>query len=355
MFDCQQYMRKASILFILISVVISAFSQTNYSKWFTIKGFLPQWNQALVELEIDGKVILSDTVQNDICSFTGIAPDVQQAVLKVKKGRATYFLPLFLEHGTIKIHDAGHNILHASGTFTNNKYYQLLRIYDSLALLLPKASFNQMRNHQRSLAAEYIKENPESIISLQLLKDYFFLEPAADDKLYNLLFNGLNIPLKTSYIGKKIASEVKTRYNIALGMPAPIVTLRDVDNNFVQLFEKGKLTMVIFWMSKCLPCKKENPELLGIYNKYKENNFTMVGVSLDTDWLLWKNSIKTEQLIWKQLSDLHGWESIIIKTYGVKVVPTNFLIDENGIIIAKNLNLNEMDHLIASLMSLKSF
>ncbi|MBD0332065.1 MAG: AhpC/TSA family protein [Chitinophagaceae bacterium] len=338
-------MMQKNLLFSVLGsfIISSAISQASSSNWFSIKAFLPSWNQSVVQLEVDGQIIQTDTVRGDLVAFTGTTSDVKPALLKVRKEKTTYFLPFFIEPGTIKIRDAGHNILHASGTYTNDRYVLLIKRFDSLSLVQNKRSFDEVKEYQRQLAAEFIKENPHSIISLQLLKEYFFKETKADDQLYYFLFNSLDDALKNSYTGKKVAEEVKGRYATAIGMVAPFSTLPDTEGNLKALYEDGKYTLLVFWMSNCLPCRKENPALLNVFKKYVSDSFTIVAVSFDTDKQLWKRTITVENLPWQHLNDGKGWNGPASKAYGVKVIPINFLVDKNGVIIAKHLTPEELD------------
>jgi len=106
---------------------------------------------------------------------------------------------------------------------------------------------------------------------------------------------------------------------------------------------KGQLIYLDFWASWCGPCRKENPNLVKAYNNYKDKNFTVLGYSLDQDMDKWTQAIKKDGLVWNQVSDLAGWQSLPLQLYGVTAVPMNFLIDPKGIIIAKNLKGEALD------------
>jgi peroxiredoxin len=132
--------------------------------------------------------------------------------------------------------------------------------------------------------------------------------------------------------------EDKPTGNIAVGNMAPDFTLPDTEGKPVSLSSfKGKYVLVDFWASWCGPCRGENPNVVANYNKYKNKNFTVLGVSLDEDKTKWLAAIKTDNLTWKHISDLKGWASAAARLYGVESIPFNVLLDPSGKIIATDL------------------
>ena len=123
-----------------------------------------------------------------------------------------------------------------------------------------------------------------------------------------------------------------------VGNLAPDFTMMDTEGKSFSLFSlKGKYVLVDFWASWCGPCRGENPNVVANYNKYKTKNFTILGVSLDEDKTKWIDAIKKDNLTWKHVSDLKGWNNATVAMYGYDGIPYNVLIDPSGKIIATEL------------------
>ncbi len=140
-------------------------------------------------------------------------------------------------------------------------------------------------------------------------------------------------------------AEKTTAIGTNIGDEAPEIEMAGVDGKKIKLSSlRGKMVLIDFWASWCGPCRRENPNVVGAYDKYQKakfktaKGFEIFSVSLDADPEKWKAAIEKDGLTWKyHVCDNKGWSNAAAALYGVQSIPMSFLIDEKGIIVAKNL------------------
>lgn len=320
---------------------------------YSIKGFLPYWKGASFTLTVDGVQGPSQLLEQDIYSLTGQSTVAKTAMLEIREGSKPHFLPLFIEPGVIRIRDKGGKRLEVYGTPTNDAFRALIHRFDSLVLNGRNGSAPGALFTKKSLAKDYIRSNPGSIISLQLLHDYFFLNNSVDDTAYAALYNVLDPSLQQTAMGRKIGREVAFSSQSAPGVQAAVLNLPDSTGNLRPVYTRGQYTLVHFWASWCIPCKKEIPELLALHRRFAPLGFSMTGVSLDRNTTAWKRF--AQRLPWTQLIDVGAFGGQVARKYGIKVVPMNLLLDQDGTILAKNLSMPDLEKKLTELFGPKTY
>ncbi|MDX5320002.1 MAG: TlpA family protein disulfide reductase [Bacteroidota bacterium] len=166
----------------------------------------------------------------------------------------------------------------------------------------------------------------------------------------------IGLAVAFSFSSKPSAQVVRTA-GPGIGDMAPEISMADANGKMYSLSSlKGKIVLVDFWASWCQPCRKENPNLVRTYEKYHNarfknaREFTIFSVSLDDDMDKWQRAISKDGLNWEyHVSDLMRWSSPAAANYGVESIPSNYLLDETGKIIAINLRGKDLDKALKSL------
>lgn len=156
--------------------------------------------------------------------------------------------------------------------------------------------------------------------------------------------------MRASDIGKSINARIQKGLSVSEGIMAPDFTQNNPEGKPVKLSDfKGRYVLVDFWASWCAPCRAENPYVVAAYRKYNSKGFDILSVSLDASQQDWVKAIEKDGMPWVHVSDLKYWKNAVAVQYGVNSVPTNFLIDPTGKIIAKNLRGAKLEEKLATL------
>ena len=205
---------------------------------------------------------------------------------------------------------------------------------DSLNNLI-NSVYNQLLSERQSYARDFVQKNATSIASLAAIQS---LEPEKDLKSYLKLKKELTVIYPNSEYVKNFNVQVERMSKLSIGSEAPQIVLNDPNGVTIPLASlRGKIVLIDFWASWCKPCRIENPNVVRLYNRYKDKGFEIYGVSLDKNKSNWVSAIQQDGLEWLQVSDLQFWNSSVVKLYDIKSIPQTYLIDEYGIIIAKGL------------------
>lgn len=265
----------------------------------------------------------------------------------------------YLEPGTIQIdyrHAAGEAVV--SGTALNDtlqllqnelKYLAQRRMQtkdpdffteteksDTALVRRNKAELEKIFYSEADVKLAFAARYPNSYVSLSLLYDVSKIN--AYIIRTEAVFRELPERLKQTQEGKVIADRIQKKKQVVAGMNAKDFVIPDDKNAPVKLSAfRGRYVLLDFWASWCGPCREEHPNLKQLYERYKNKNFVVVSVSVDTDKQKWLRAIEKDGLPWPQLSDLKGNQGEVYLAYGITSIPANFLIDPNGMVIAKDL------------------
>jgi peroxiredoxin len=206
-----------------------------------------------------------------------------------------------------------------------------------------KEKIDETAARRENLLRTYIETHPSSYFSIEAIIE--LMGPYVATQKVEKLWQGLDPKLKESYNGKMVNAVISGSKATDVGAKAPQFAQPDTAGNIVKLTDiKGKYIFVDFWASWCHPCRAENPNVLKAYNNFKDRNFTVIGISIDVekDHDKWMRAIHDDGIPWTQLISPSNVDSGAWKTYGIRAIPSNYLIDPNGIIVAKNLHGEEL-------------
>lgn len=209
--------------------------------------------------------------------------------------------------------------------------------------------FDSLKNDDIKKSLSYFKANKTSLLSLFSFNRFttFFADYSKVEKDFALL----PAWAKNSPDGKSIVAKIEGAKSAQINTQAKKFVQQSSTGQKISFdaFE-GKYVLLDFWASWCAPCRKEHPNLIKTYEQFKNKNFEIISVSLDSENDNWLNAISKDKLTWTQISDLKGQQNDIAVQYGVQSVPANFLINPKGVIIDKNLTGEELNKRLKTLL-----
>ncbi len=202
-------------------------------------------------------------------------------------------------------------------------------------------------NEQTTFISEFINANKSSLVTLSVIE-------MLDHNQYINTYIEVADALEQEYPDLEYVKSFRARVNdlkrLAVGTEAPDLVLKDIEDNPIKLSDfKGKVVLIDFWASWCGPCRVENPNVVRVYQEYKDKGFEIFGVSLDKSKEAWKEAIQQDKLDWKHGSELAFWNSSFVKTYDLQSIPMTYLVDKDGIIIAKGLRGPSLEEKLAEI------
>ncbi|MGE5383341.1 MAG: redoxin domain-containing protein [Omnitrophica WOR_2 bacterium] len=215
------------------------------------------------------------------------------------------------------------------------QYNEATRNKDSLKAKELETQLDKLDADHKSNLLNFIKENPTSYVAPYIAMRHSYELNLAELKQ---IMTGLDTKVKESPFSKMLNDRIAILESVEIGKQAPDFTMNDPEGKPVTLSSlKGNIVLIDFWASWCGPCRRENPNVVAAYRKFHDKGFDILGVSLDKDMESWKKAINDDNLTWLQVSDLQYWNNAVSKAYGIMSIPSNVLLDKNGVIIGRDL------------------
>jgi len=326
---------------------------------------------------------LTGTILNQKVQLKGEAPALYELAL-LKIGDQKQNIPFILEKGTITISvelDANSNLItKISGTNQNNKFQSYT---DASQVIIKKMMQFQEDNKQKMATAQqtqdmataknlmdeynkfndemntnsiaFIQSNPDSYISVLLLENFVARDILKSEELESY-FNKLDKKITQTTKGIQLKNTLQSRKTTAIGSKAADFEAPNPDGKMISLKKSlGKVTIIDFWASWCGPCRKENPNVVAMYNELHSKGLNIIGISLDKEGQAnkWIDAINKDQLTWTHVSNLKGWNDPIALMYNIKSIPATFILDSKGNIVAKNLRGEELKAKVKELLNVQ--
>ena len=351
-------MKKNIFLFLIILLFVSCTSKPHY----VVKGKIDGSDSIIFFLQKRdaGKTITLDSMISKNGSFTikGGTVDYPQLVQLVA-GTTRKRIAFYLENSEISVTGNLDSLFNAkvTGSKTQDVYntfvetnkplselytrtyqeYQVARKAnkpEQLAKIERKA--DSIQNEMMKLQKDFVRNNPSSYITPSILVSLSYeMTPEELD----IMVNSLDSAIAALPQIKSLKERLLVMKAVSVGQKAPEFTMNDTNGTPVSLSSKigPKLLLIDFWAAWCNPCRQENPNVVKVYNEFNKKGFDVLGVSLDQKKEDWLKAIADDKLTWTHVSDLKFWGNEAARLYAVNSIPSNFLIDDKGIIVGRNL------------------
>lgn len=366
-------MEKIIYLFVLTAFVAGCSSEPHYVVKGNIEGsdsitFLLQKREA-------GKIITLDSAlsKNGTFRMTGTVeyPAIVYLIALNTMNRLGFYIENSVINVTGKLDSLGGAKVTGSKTQDefksfldsnkplNDKSMSLYKEYqsareanDETRIAQIEKDAEDIREEMISLQKEFVTNNPASYVTPDLLRGLTLEMEAAE---LETLLSALDTNVARVPVITELKDRVRILKSVAVGQKAPDFTLNDVKGNPVALYSKTgyNLLLIDFWAAWCNPCRQENPNVVKVYNQFSKKGFDVFGVSLDRSKDDWIKAIADDKLTWTHVSDLEYWNNSAAKLYGVNSIPANFLLDNTGTIIAKNLRGEDLFNTVNELLGEK--
>ena len=365
-------MKNFNLLIILLLVLAAC--QNNHIS-YKISGNIAGLDSGIVYLvKADaGNVVTVDTarLENGKFGFTGEASMPELHYLRLNE--RDYFAPFFLENRKIKVNTDKDSL--RNSVVSGSPETDIFNIYlDELELLS-----NHFRESQQQYAKAMQTGNQDEIDRIEIdleatsenmkvfeknfvrdnttstVAPFIVLSRLVQQLQYEELKELVDlfpVELDESIYMVELKKILDKMSVSAIGVEAPDFTMNDPEGKPITLSSfRGKYLLIDFWASWCAPCRQENPNIVKVYNQYKDKGFEILGVSLDRDKAAWVKAIGDDGLSWYHVSDLNYWQNEVARLYDVNSIPHVLLLDPEGKIVAKNLQSKQLEEKLEKLLN----
>ena len=317
----------------------------------------------------------STSVQSNSFKFKGISSTPQISYIQVE-GVNGYVLAI-LENGDIKADIYKDSISKSKvyGTKSNDDFIKYKSETKSLVDVMNNISsdaqnaimsgdvvtamelekeYNSKEREVMLYEWDFIVDNLDSYMSALLLEVFMIENKVNKDSIIDV-YESFSNRIKVSDVGKNIADLLSQFEDpIEVGEIAPDFTAPSIDGPDITLSNlllDNKVTLLDFWAAWCRPCRIENPNLVRLHKKYKDDGFDIIGVSLDRTREQWEQAVIDDNLPWTQVSNLNFWNDPVARRYSIRAIPQSYLLNKDGLVMGKNLRGRELEDRILSLLN----
>jgi peroxiredoxin len=386
-------MKKIALLLSLAAMAIGCKNLADNE--FEINGTVdPLWEGRTVILEKQSmfgfKGIDTVKVKNAAFTFKDTVTEPGIYFLRVEQ-HLNEPITVIVEPGSIDILVRRDSILKSrpGGTYNNDKYTEFSDIFgnglkkvqsfeagnqtkftkamqtnDTKTVTELRAGRQKLMDKWTNDIVGFVKENPKAYVGLLAISQLQQMQ-LKDREALKAMYNGLDASVREGKDGRQLGiflgavatgepkapAAAAAQTGVKVGDVAPSFAAKNPEGKEVSLKESmgAKVTIIDFWASWCPPCRKENPNMVALYNKYHDKGLNIIGVSLDKTADKWKEAIAKDGLPWAQVSNLMYWDEPIAKQYGVEQIPAPFVLDASGKVVARDIYGEELEKKVAEL------
>lgn len=213
------------------------------------------------------------------------------------------------------------------------------------------AKVEELYESTGTIQEDFVKNNPGSYVTPVILNS---IQYGKEPTELEAMVNALEPKIQETQLIVDLKEQIEKMKSVAVGQTAPDFTQNDAEGNpvkFSDIYSQNELTLVDFWASWCGPCRRENPNVVAVFNEFNGKGFTVFGVSLDRDKDNWLKAIEDDNLTWQHVSDLAYWNNEAAKLYAVRSIPASLLVDKTGKIVAKDKRGDELRETVAGFLA----